>query len=147
MTPARTLLVLTAAAALAAASAHAAPEAKTAAVKAQMKTVVGPASDTLFAIGGEVDPGNGPDAAKVPAARWDEAASVAAKLRAAAAALQTPELSYDAGVWTASAQKMETVSAAALKAARARDGAGLSQAANDLGDVCTACHTPYKPKG
>jgi len=144
---AKTLLVLTLATGLACAAAQAAPEPKAAAVKAQMKAVVGPASDTLFAVGGEVDPGNGPDAAKVPAARWDEASSVSARLLAAAVALQKPDMAYDTGAWMAQAKQMEAVSAAAVKAARAHDGAGLSQAANDLGDVCTACHTPYKPKG
>ena len=62
-------------------------------MKAQMKATVGPGSDTLFAIGGEVDPANGPDAAKVPAAGWVEAAAVSARLQAAAAALRTPAMS------------------------------------------------------
>lgn len=35
-------------------------------VKDEMKSVVDPATNTIFAVGGDVDPANGPDAAKVP---------------------------------------------------------------------------------
>jgi NADH-quinone oxidoreductase subunit G len=31
-----------------------------------------------------------------------------------------------------------------LSAAAKKDGAAVSKAANDLGDVCTACHSKYK---
>src|SRR3954447_8023434 len=52
--------------------------------KIEMKQVVEPASNTLFAVGGDVDPANGPDAAKVPAARWSEGLQAAQALQAVA---------------------------------------------------------------
>jgi cytochrome c556 len=125
--------------------AQAAP--KGSAMQQQMKAVVEPASNTLFAVGGEVDPANGPDAAKVPAGRWTEAASAAAQLQQAAAALQTPAFAKDQGAWLTEAKKMAAVSAVAASAATARNGQALAQAANDLSDVCSACHAKYKPQG
>jgi cytochrome c556 len=124
-------------------TAEAAPAAS---MKQQMKTVVEPASSTLFAVGGEVDPANGPDATKVPGRRWTDAATAAALLRRSAAALQTPAYAKDNGVWIMEAKKMAAISAVAASAARSRNGRVLSQAANDLSDVCSACHAAYRPK-
>lgn len=115
-----------------------------AALKKEMKQVVEPASNTLFAIGGDVDPANGPDAAKVPAARWAGAASAAAKLKAQARLLAAGKYGKPAGAWAAQSRQMAEISAAAEKAAKAHDGPALSKAANDLSDVCSACHGEYK---
>jgi hypothetical protein len=139
MPKALALAALALAAAIAAEAAGAAPP-------SEMKTVVDPASTLLFAIGGEVDPANGPDAAKVPAARWDEAAAAAGRLAAVAGHLQSPEQARDQGAWMDSAKAMARQAATAAKAAKAHDGATLAQAANDLGDTCSACHGKYKPK-
>ena len=140
----RNTLLALAFAGLAAVGAQAAGKALS--VKDEMKTVVDPASNTLFAVGGEVDPANGPDAAKVGSARWDEAGVAAAKLEAVAAALQQPGRAKDKGPWMTFAKQMATTAGAASKAARARNGAGLAQAANDLSDTCSACHAKYRPK-
>jgi len=115
-------------------------------VKAEMKTVVDPATNTVFAVGGEVDPANGPDAAKVPAARWAEALAASQKLKAAAADLVGPQ-KQPGEVWAKSASDFSRLAADAETAARAKDGAALSKAANDLGDTCTACHSKYKKQG
>jgi cytochrome c556 len=96
-------------------------------VKVEMKQVVEPASNTVFNIGGQVDPANGADAKATPA-EWTSAATAARKLAAVAAALN------------------EKGRAKAAKAAAAHDGAGLSKAANDLSDNCSACHAKYKPQ-
>jgi hypothetical protein len=53
-------------------------------VKDEMKAVVEPAANTVFAVGGDVDPANGPDAAKVPDARWQEALKAAQALKSVA---------------------------------------------------------------
>jgi cytochrome c556 len=112
-------------------------------VKEEMKTVVDPATNAIFAVGGEVDPANGPDAAKVPAARWDEALKAARTLKVAAEHLTGPQ--KQAGeVWSKSAADFSRLADAAEKAAVKKDGAGFSKAANDLGDTCTACHSKYK---
>ena len=112
-------------------------------VKAEMKTVVEPGANTIFAVGGDVDPANGPDAAKVPAARWAEALAAAQKLKAAAAHLTGPQ--KQPGVeWTRSAADFTKLAADAETAAIKKDGAGFSAAANGLGDTCTACHSKYK---
>ncbi|HEX3699177.1 MAG TPA: cytochrome c [Phenylobacterium sp.] len=140
----RNFLLTLAFAALTAAGAQAADT--TLSVKDEMKTVVDPASTTVFAVGGEVDPANGPDAAKVAPARWDEAGVAAARLEAVAGGLQQPGRAQDPGPWMTSARQMAATAAAAAKAARARDGAGLSQAANDLSDTCSSCHAKYRPK-
>jgi cytochrome c556 len=115
-------------------------------VKDEMKQVVDPATNTLFAVGGEVDPANGPDAAKVPAARWAEALAAAQKLKAPAAHLTAVEYKAKGPVWTTSAADFARLAAAAEAAAQKKDGAALSKAANDLGDTCTACHTKFKPQ-
>ncbi len=113
--------------------------------KQEMKEVVDPASTALFAVGGDVDPANGPDAAKVPAARWAEGLKAAQSLKAVAVHLQGPQ-KKPGPEWTSSAADFAKYAAAAEKAAQAKDGAAFSTAANALGDTCTACHTKWKPK-
>jgi cytochrome c556 len=112
-------------------------------VKDEMKTVVDPASNTVFALGGDVDPANGPDAAKVPAARWAEGLAAAQKLKAAGAHLTGPQ-KRPGDVWAKSAADFARLSGDAVTAATKKDGAAFSKAANDLGDTCTACHAKYK---
>jgi cytochrome c556 len=112
-------------------------------VKDDMKQVVDPATNTIFAVGGDVDPANGPGAAKAPAARWAEALAAAQKLKASAAILTGPQKQAGAE-WTKSAADFTRLAADAEKAAIKKDGAAFSKAANDLGDTCTACHSKYK---
>lgn len=112
-------------------------------VKDEMKTVVDPATNTIFAVGGEVDPANGPDAAKVSAARWAEALAASQKLKGAAVHLVGPQ-KQPGEVWTKSAADFAKLADDAEKAAMKKDGAGFSTAANGLGDTCTACHSKYK---
>jgi cytochrome c556 len=112
-------------------------------VKDEMKAVVEPATNTIFAVGGDVDPTNGPDAAKVPAARWAEALAAAQKLKASAADLTGPQKQPGAE-WTKSAADFAKLADDAVKAAGKKDGAAFSKAANDLADTCTACHSKYK---
>ena len=112
-------------------------------VKDEMKSVVDPATNTIFAVGGDVDPANGPDPAKVPAARWQEALKAAQALKAAAADLNGPQ-KQPGPEWTKSAADFAKLAADAEKAAMKKDGAGFSAAANGLGDTCTACHSKYK---
>jgi cytochrome c556 len=115
-------------------------------VRDEMKMMVEPASNTLFAVGGEVDPANGPDAAKVADARWTAAALAASQLRTVAAALQTPDQAKPGDAWTTAAKQLGDLAAQAETAAKAKDGARLADAANALGDNCTACHSKYKPQ-
>jgi len=112
-------------------------------VKEEMKSVVDPATNTIFSVGGDVDPANGPDAAKVPAARWAEALAAAQKLKGAAAHLAGPQ-KQPGEVWAKSAADFAKLADDAEKAAMKKDGAGFSTAANGLGDTCTACHSKYK---
>jgi hypothetical protein len=116
-------------------------------VKAEMKQVVEPASNALFAVGGDADPANGPDAPKVPDARWREAGAAAAKLKAVAVGLQAKGRAKPGAQWAGFARQMATLSDRAVKAAAARDGAALAQSANDLSDNCSACHAKFKPQG
>lgn len=133
------LYVIAAAAALATSAAAAGLS-----LKDEMKQVVDPATNVIFAVGGDVDPANGPDAAKVPAARWDEALAAAQKLKGPAANLTAAQYKAKGPVWTRSAADFARLTAAAEAAAKAHDGAALSKAANDLGDTCTACHAKFK---
>ena len=112
-------------------------------VKDEMKSVVDPATNTIFAVGGEVDPANGPDAAKVPAARWSEALAAAQKLKVAAGHLSGPQKQPGAE-WAKSAADFARLADEAENAAMKKDGAAFSTAANGLGDTCTACHSKYK---
>ena len=121
-------------------------EAAALSVKAEMKQVVEPASNTLFGVGGEVDPANGPDASKVAASRWKEGAAAAASLKTIAAGLTDPTRAKPGPEWAGFAAQMADLSDKAMKAALAKDGAAFSQAANDLSDTCSACHAKYKPQ-
>ncbi|MGZ6019315.1 MAG: hypothetical protein ACXWKO_11640 [Phenylobacterium sp.] len=112
-------------------------------VKDEMKSVVDPATNTIFAVGGDVDPANGPDAAKVPAARWAEALAASQKLRASAADLVGSQ-KQPGDEWTKAAADFARLASDAERAAMKKDGAAFSKAANDLGDTCTACHSKYK---
>ncbi len=114
-------------------------------IKDEMKTVVDPASNVVFAVGGEADPANDPKP-HLTDARWAEAAAAAEKLKTVAAALAAPGRAKDQGVWLTDAKSMGDIAGAALKAAQAKDGAALSAAANNLGDSCTTCHSKYKPQ-
>jgi cytochrome c556 len=114
-------------------------------IKDEMKTVVDPASNVVFAVGGEADPANDPKP-HLTEARWAEAAAAAEKLKTVAAALAEPGRAKDAGAWLTDAKSMGDIADAALKAARAKDGTALSAAANNLGDSCTTCHSKYKPQ-
>ena len=115
-------------------------------VKDEMKAVVDPATNTIFAVGGDVDPANGPDAAKVPTARWAEALAASQKLKASAVDLVGAQ-KQPGDVWTKSAADFARLADDAVKAAGKKDGAAFSKAANDLGDTCTACHSRYKKQG
>jgi cytochrome c556 len=114
-------------------------------VKDEMKQVVEPSANTIFAVGGDVDPANGPDAAKVPDARWQEALRAAQALKGVAAELGGAQKKPGED-WTKAAGDFARLAADAETAATKKDGAGLSKAANDLGDTCTACHSKYKPQ-
>ena len=114
-------------------------------VKAEMKKVVEPASNTLFAVGGEVDPANGPDAKATPA-RWAQAATASKRLQAVAAGLSQKGRTKPGKDWPVFVKQMADLSAKATAAAAAHDGAKLSQAANDVSDNCAACHAKYKPQ-
>jgi cytochrome c556 len=114
-------------------------------IKDQMKTVVDPASNVVFAVGGEADPANDPKP-HLTDARWAEAADAAQKLKAVAAGLADPDRAKDQGAWLTDVKQFSDLADAALKAAKAKDGAALSTAANNLGDACTTCHAVYKPK-
>jgi len=113
-------------------------------IKDQMNAIVDPSSKLIFAVGGEVDPANGPS--KTDDARWAQAADAAAQLKAAATALQRRHVAKDRGLWMSDAKLLGATAAAAERAAIAKDGMDFSAAANDLGDVCTTCHTRYKPQ-
>jgi cytochrome c556 len=115
-------------------------------VKAEMKQVVEPASNTLFSVGGEADPANGPDALKVPDARWKEASDAALKLTKVAATLNDPGRAMPGAEWAGFVKAMADASEAASKAAGAKDGAALSTAVNALADTCSTCHAKYKPQ-
>ena len=114
-------------------------------LKDEMKTVVEPASNALFAVGGEVDPANGPDAARVADSRWQQGLKAARALTSVAADMNGAQRKPEPE-WTQAAGDFARLAAAAETAAKARDGAGFSTAANALADTCTACHTKYKPK-
>ena len=112
-------------------------------VKDEMKSVVEPAANTIFAVGGDVDPANGPEAAKVPDARWAEALKAAQALKAVGINLNGGQKQPGAE-WTEAAADFAKLAADAEAAGMKKDGAGFSTAANGLGDVCTACHSKYK---
>jgi hypothetical protein len=112
-------------------------------VKGEMKSVVEPGANTIFAVGGDVDPANGPDAANVPASRWEDALKAAQALKGVGAELAGAQ-KKPGEEWTRAAADFARLAAEAETAATKKDGAALSAAANGLGDTCTACHSRYK---
>lgn len=121
-------------------------EAATLSVKEEMKDVVDPASNTLFAIGGEADPANGPDAPKVPNAHWKAAGEAADQLAAVAQGLTDPGRARPGPEWAGYAQQLREIAIKAKAAAMAKDGAALADVANALGDNCSTCHAKFKPQ-
>lgn len=143
------LLVLTLTAVLTAAGAPAAVKPGTPTpmpkVKARMKAVVDKASTDLFNTAGEADPENGPDQKLPDAAGWARLKADADQLQAAARFMLDPKIGKTSEAkWTGAARAMADLSAAASRAAAARDPKALAKAANDLSDTCTACHSVYK---
>lgn len=136
-------LSLTAAAALAAVTPNTpTPMPK---VKAQMKSVVDKTSTALFNAASEADPENGPDQKLPNAAGWAKIKADADKLKAVGDMLQDPKIGKTSEAnWKKYAVEMSDLSAAAAKAAAAKDAKKLAQAANDLSDNCAACHKIYK---
>ena len=114
-------------------------------IKDQMNVIVDPDSKLIFAIGGEVDPANGPSQSTTSDARWAQAAEAAAQLKTAAVQLQRRGVSKDRGLWMSDAKLLGATAAAAERAALAKNGMDFSAAANTLGDVCSNCHARYKP--
>lgn len=127
---------------LLAACASTAPPAAQGSVKDQMKLVVEPASNLLFAVQGEVDPANG--APPAPAGRWTAAVNAAAQLKGVAVAMMQPGHAVDGGDWMRLSREMGVAADQASAAARARDGAAFSDAVNAMSDNCGACHGKYK---
>jgi hypothetical protein len=115
------------------------------AVKVKMKAVVDKTSTDLFNTAGEADPANGADAKKPDAATWARLKKDADVLKGVADWMLNPKAGKTSEAnWNKSAKDMSTLSAAASKAAAAKDAKALAQAANDLSDTCTACHKYYK---
>ena len=114
-------------------------------VRDEMKALVEPASNTIFALGGDVDPANGPDAAKVEMARWQQGLIAAQALKLAAIDLNGSQKRPDPA-WVASAGDFAKLTADLEAAATTRNGAAFSTAANALGDTCSACHAKFKPQ-
>ena len=113
-------------------------------MKDQMKQVVEPASNTLFAIQGEVDPANGPTQSPADDARWRAADTAAHTLKEVALTLVEPERAKDQADWKMYATDMGKFAEEASAGAKKKDGAALSNAVNALSDNCAACHKVYK---
>ena len=132
-------LAIAAALTLAASGALAAGKASP--VKQLMTNAVTPASNTIFAVGGEVDPGAG---GKVKPARWVQGAAAARQLHTAALNLQKPGVARAGADWKRYSIQLASAADRAAKAAAAKNGAGFSKAANDMGETCGGCHAKYQ---
>jgi cytochrome c556 len=108
----------------------------------EMQALVDPASNTVFALAGEVDPVNGPGL-KVSQERWEQALLATQILKKAASNLNGPQ-KQPGDVWTKSAADFARLSDDAENAAGKEDAAAFAKAANDLGDTCTSCHNRHK---
>ena len=136
LTAAASLLMLTAC--MTASGGGAAPTS----IKDDMAKVVQPSADILFDIGGKVDPNFDPK--PVSAADWKKALDAAKAMKNSADFLLKPANMKDQGDWKTAATQFQTLTAAAVAGATAKDGKAFSAAANDLGDNCTTCHRKYK---
>jgi hypothetical protein len=114
-------------------------------VKALMKPTVDTASTDLFNVASMADPENGPDQKLPDAKGWTKVKADADKLHAVALKLQDPKIGKTTEPeWSKHAKVFADLTAAAAKAAVAKDPKALAQAANDMSDNCAACHKVYK---
>lgn len=114
-------------------------------VKAMMKPGVDKTSTDLFNVASAADPENGPDQKLPDAKGWAKVKSDADKLHAVALKLQDPKIGKTTEPeWNKHAKVFADLTAAASKAAAAKDAKALAQAANDMSDNCAACHKVYK---
>jgi cytochrome c556 len=114
-------------------------------VKAMMKPGVDKDSTDLFNVASAADPANGTDQKLPNAAGWTKTKGDADRLHAVALKLQDPKIGKTTEPeWNKQAKAFADLSAAASKAAAAKDAKALAQAANDMSDNCAACHKVYK---
>jgi cytochrome c556 len=111
-------------------------------VTEEMRVLVEPASNTVFALAGEVDPIDGPGL-KVSQEQWERALLATQVLKNAASNLNGPQKQIGA-IWIKSAADFARLADEAEKAAGKEDAAAFAKAANDLGDTCTSCHNRHK---
>jgi hypothetical protein len=114
-------------------------------VKKMMKPGVDKTSTELFNVASMADPANGPDQKLPDAKGWAKVKSDADKLHAVALKLQDPKIGKTTEPeWNKHAKVFVDLTAAASKAAAAKDAKALAQTANDMSDNCAACHKVYK---
>ena len=109
-------------------------------LKADMKTVVDPAANALFAAGNDAPAGETPAQADV---RFKAAAEGAKTLRAASAKLAAPPYAQSAD-WVKFNTLMASAAGEVETAAKARNVDGALAAGGNLYDSCNGCHHVYQ---
>jgi cytochrome c553 len=101
-----------------------------------MVKIIYPASDALFYIESRTPKSD---------SEWTVLEGQALMVAESANLLMLPGRARDQKQWMADAQLMLDAGAAAYKAAKAKDVAGIAALSDQLMESCTSCHKNYRP--
>jgi cytochrome c553 len=101
-----------------------------------MVKIIYPASDALFYIESRTPKSD---------SEWTALEGQALMVAESANLLMLPGRARDQKQWMADAQLMLDAGAAAYKAAKAKDVAGIAALSDQLMESCTSCHKNYRP--
>jgi hypothetical protein len=109
-----------------------------------MKHAIDPAADIVWAASGYVvDEKGTTDLSPTTAQGWATVANNAAIVAELSNTLMLPGRSPGEPEWNAFANRLHDTAMAAMRAADARDKAGLLRTGSDIFLACTACHKRY----
>lgn len=112
----------------------------------RMRHVVNPAAELYWKAGGAVDTEEGgADRTPVTPERWAEIVNAAAVLQESGVLLMDDPRAKEPE-WAKASAALNAGGAAALAAARAKDGEKVFEAGSALYDSCFSCHAKYIPR-
>lgn len=116
-------------------------------VKTLMATVIEPSADLYWdAVGIIVDSDGEHEIEPQTAEDWDAVRNAAYVVAESGNLLMMPGRAKDGGEWMAASTRMIVAAQKAIRAAEARDKAGVFDTGAEMYDACTNCHMQYSPE-
>jgi hypothetical protein len=116
-----------------------------ASVRHIMRGIVDPAATTVFeAVSTTVTASGVEEKAPGTPQEWEAVANSAAALAEAGNLLLVGDRAVDRGDWTRLSRELSEAGATALKAAEARDAAGVFASGEAIYAACDSCHSKYE---